>query len=162
MSNVYSPREVDISIFGQTIAGWDSITITRNSENATTSISADGVAVQTYSADSTGMFDIEVQQQNSPVNSFMSAVQGAQDLKQDLLYMPITVQDKSGGVFVRMADAFLNMPANMDLTTEQTSRTWSLYVNTMTYLPNPSGSSTLAGIATAENVFADLKTKLGN
>lgn len=160
-SKVYSPKDVNISIFGQNIAGWDSVTITRNSENASTVISADGVAKQTYSADSTGTFDIEVQQTNSPVNSFMSAVQAAQDQQQDLLYMPITIEDKSGGVFVKMSEAFLNMPANMDLTTEMTSRTWMLYVNNMQYLPNPSGTEGLTGIVTAENILTDLKSKLG-
>ena len=119
MSNVYSPKQVNISVFGQNISGWSSITISRNSENATTHISAD----------TTGTFEIEVQQQNSPVNSFLSAVQAAQDEQQNLQYLPITIEDKSGGVFVKMTDAFLNMPSNMDLAAEQTSRTWLFYVN---------------------------------
>lgn len=161
MSNVYSPKQVNISVFGQNISGWSSITISRNSENATTHISADGEPRQTKSADTTGTFEIEVQQQNSPVNSFLSAVQAAQDEQQNLQYLPITIEDKSGGVFVKMTDAFLNMPSNMDLAAEQTSRTWLFYVNKMSYVPNPTGSEGLTGIITAQNILANLNNRLG-
>ena len=147
--NVYSPKDVDIAVAGTNIDGWDSITINRNTENTTTHISADGKPKQTYSADTTGTVELEVQQQNSPVNSFFAAVQQGQDLAQNIAYFGITVLDKSGGVLVEMRDAFLNNPAAQDLAGEQTNRTWMLYVNDLRYLPNPAGTEGLEGVAQA-------------
>lgn len=157
--NVYSPKDVDISFGGAiNVDGWDSITITRNSENTSKNISADGRLGLTYSADVTGSFDIEVQQQNSAVNSFCSGIQQAQDLARKPLFYDITISDKSGGVLTYLKGAFLDMPANQDLAVEASSRTWMFYVENVQYLPDPLGT----GSTDVANAIAAVGTISGN
>ena len=139
--NVYSPKDVDISFGagGLNVDGWDSITISRNSENTSKNIAADGRLGLTYSADVTGSFDIEVQQQNSAVNAFCAELQRQQDIARKPYFFNLTVSDKSGGVLCDLKGAFLDMPANQDLAAEAGSRTWMFYVENIQYKPNPSG-----------------------
>lgn len=138
--NVYSPKDVDISFGGAlNIDGWDSTTLSRNSENTAKNISADGILGLTYSADVTGTFEIEVQQQNSAVNTYCAALQQAQDFNRTPLFFDITISDKSGGVLAYLKNSFLDMPANQDLATEAGSRTWMFYVENVQFLPDPSG-----------------------
>lgn len=138
--NVYSPKDVDISFGGAiNVDGWDSVSLSRNTENTTKNISADGILGLTYSADVTGAFEIEVQQQNSAVNTYCAALQQAQDLQLSPLFFDITISDKSGGVLAYLKNSFLDMPANQDLAIEAGSRTWMFYVENIQYLPDPSG-----------------------
>lgn len=160
MSNItYSPKDVDISIAGFNIDGWDSITISRNSENTGKNISADGRLGLTKSADQTGACDLEVQQQNSPVNAFFAAIQTAQDRLADVTRFDITVSDKSGGVLCYLNQAFLDMPANQDLSAEAGSRTWMMYVTKVIYVPAPNGTDTpqdvLEAIAAANTIISN-------
>ena len=163
--NVYSPKDVDISFGGAiNIDGWDSITLTRNSENTAKNISADGRLGLTYSADVTGAFDIEVQQQNSSANTFFAALQQAQDAARKPLFYNITISDKSGGVLANLKGAFLDMPASQDLSAEAGSRTWMFYVEDVQYLPDPSGfegaTEAIANAAAAVNTIKGNVTNL--
>ena len=162
--NVYSPKDVDISFGGAiNIDGWDSITLTRNSENTAKNISADGRLGLTYSADVTGAFDIEVQQQNSSANTFFAALQQLQDAARKPIFYDVTVTDKSGGVLAYLKGAFLDMPANQDLSAEAGSRTWMFYVENVQFLPNPSGFDdveTYAKAAAAANTLINNVTNL--
>lgn len=138
--NVYSPKDVDISFGGAlNIDGWDTISLSRNTENTGKNIAADGTLGLTYSADVTGSFEIEVQQQNSAVNTYCAALQQAQDIALSPYFFDITISDKSGGVLAYLKNAFLDMPANQDLAAEAGSRTWTFYVENLQYLPDPSG-----------------------
>ena len=160
---VYSPKDVDISFGGAiNVDGWDSITISRNSENTSKNISADGRLGLTYSADVTGAFDIEVQQQNSAVNAFCSGIQQAQDIAGKPLFYDITISDKSGGVLTYLKGAFLDMPANQDLGAEASGRTWMFYVENVQYTPDPlgSGSVDVANALAAVNTIASNTTNL--
>lgn len=136
---VYSPKDVDISIGNFNIDGWEGITLSRNTENTSKNISADGVLGLTYSADVTGAFEIEVQQQNSSVNAYFAEVQRVQDIQLSPLFFDITISDKSGGVLSYLKNAFLDNPAGQDLGAEAGSRTWMFYVENIQYVPNPSG-----------------------
>tara|TARA_R110000850_G_scaffold107166_1_gene218574 strand:- start:152 stop:694 length:543 start_codon:yes stop_codon:yes gene_type:complete len=159
---VYSPKDIDISFGGQlTIDGWDSITISRNSENTSKNISADGRLGLTYSADATGSFEIEVQQQNSVANKFFAEVQGSQDRARKPLFYNITISDKSGGVLTFLNGAFLDMPANQDLTAEATSRTWMFYVTSVEYVATISGEETPA-VTKAKSAVDGIKDSIIN
>lgn len=160
MSNItYSPKDVDIAIAGFNIDGWDSITISRNVENTSKNISADGRLGLTKSADQTGSCEVEVQQQNSPVNAFFAAIQTAQDAASDVTRFDLTISDKSGGVLCYLNQAFLDMPANQDLAAEAGSRTWMMYVTKLLYVANPNGADTpqdvLEAIAAANTIIGN-------
>lgn len=167
MSNtVYSPKEVDISFGGAiNVDGWDSVSISRNTENTAKNISADGKLGLTYSADVTGSFEIEVQQQNSAVNTFCAYLQLQQDSLGKPLFFDITIADKSGSSLVYLSNAFLDMPSNMDLATEAGSRTWTFYVETVRYLPNPSGfeseTKAISDAISSVNTILNNTTNLG-
>lgn len=159
--NVYSPKDVDISFGGAiNVDGWDSVTLTRNTENTAKNISADGILGLTYSADVTGSFEIEVQQQNSAVNTYCAALQQKQDLDLKPLFFDITISDKSGGVLAYLKNAFLDMPANQDLAIEAGSRTWMFYVENIQYVPNPSGFE--GATEAIANAIAAVDTIAGN
>tara|TARA_R110000782_G_scaffold75562_8_gene150821 strand:- start:22614 stop:23114 length:501 start_codon:yes stop_codon:yes gene_type:complete len=161
--NVYSPKDVDISFGGAiNVDGWDSISISRNSENTSKNISADGRLGLTYSADLTGSFEIEVQQQNSAVNTFCSGIQQLQDIAGKPYFYDITISDKSGGVLTWLKGAFLDMPANQDLSSEAGSRTWMFYVENVQYSPDPLGtlSTEVANALAAVNTIASNTTNL--
>ena len=160
--NVYSPKDVDIAIAGANIDGWDSITISRNTENTSKNISADGTLGLTYSADVTGSFELEVQQQNSPVNAFFSAIQLGQDDQRKPLFFDLAITDKSGGAFANLKGVFLDMPANQDLATEAGSRTWMFYVSNLNYVPSPPGFEGVATIASAVAAYNTLNNNLTN
>ncbi len=161
---VYSPKDVDISFGGaMNIDGWLSLTINRNAENTSKEVSADGKVGITYSADRTGTFEMEVQQQNNSVNAFFSAIQGAQDKNNAPLFYDITVTDKSGGFLGQMKECYLDTPASQDLGAEATGRTWGFFVTDLPYLPNPSGfEGATQAIANADAAVNTLKTNKAN
>jgi hypothetical protein len=164
--SVYSPKDVDISFGGQVnIDGWDSITLSRNSENTAKNISADGRLGLTYSADMTGAFDIEVQQQNSAANTFFAELQRSQDQAQKPVFYNITITDKSGGMLAELQGAFLDMPSSQDLSAEAGSRTWMFYVERIAYLSDPSGYETTANsgsVSNAKEAVEGLKDTITN
>lgn len=142
MYEVYSPTDVDIAIGGVNIDGWDSITISKDVDNTTRNIGADGPVGITYTANQTGMFELEVQQQNSPVNRMCAAWQQAQDLNHRPVYADVTVTEKSGGVLSYMKNCYLDSPAEQGLTAEAGSRTWGFFVTKVQYVPDTEGSGT--------------------
>lgn len=161
--NVYSPKDVDITIGGAiNVDGWDTLTLSRNTENTGKNISADGVLGLTYSADVTGSAEIEVQQQNSAVNAFCAALQQAQDAQRIPLFFDITISDKSGGVLAYLKNAFLDMPANQDLGTEAGSRNWMFYIENLQYVPDPSGFNATKEIADAKSFVDTIKNNVTN
>lgn len=151
MANVYSPKDVDISFGGAiNVDGWDTVTITRNTENTTVVPSADGRQGYTYSADRSGSFEIEVQQQNSAVNMYCAALQQAQDLQNLPLFFDITVSDKSGGVLCYLKACHLSSPADQNLAIEAGSRTWMFFVENVQFVPNAPGvEGQVSGVADA-------------
>lgn len=158
MNEVYSPADVDIAIGGKNIDGWDSISISKATDNTTRNIGAEGSVGITYSADKTGMFELEVQQQNSPVNRMCAAWQQAQDLNNRLVYADITVTDKSGGVLTYMKNCYLDSPADQGLTAEAGSRTWGFFVTKLDYVPDTEGS----GTTKAAEALASINSILNN
>ena len=154
--DVYSPADVDISVGGVNIDGWDSVTITKATENTTKNIAADGPVGLTWTANQTGSFELEVIQQNSPVNSYCAALQRAQQLRKAPVYADVVVSDKSGGVLVRMKNCFLDMPADQSLATEASSRTWVFFVTRLEYDPN------IGDVAIAAEAEAFVNTILNN
>lgn len=165
MAQVYSPKDVDISFGGAiSIDGWDSVSVSRNSENTSKNISADGRLGLTYSADATGTFDIEVQQQNSVANSFFAELQKQQDKAQYPLFYNITISDKSGGVLTELSGAFLDMPADQSLASEAAGRTWMFYVENMGYTPTASGHTggSEQSVSRAEEAVEGIKESVTN
>jgi hypothetical protein len=157
MSNtVYSPGDVNISIGGFNVDGWDSITMSRNAENTGKNISADGKVGLTQSADKTGVCEIEVQQQNSAFNSYAAEIQRIQDTTGTLLRFDIVVSDKSGGILSNLNTAHLDVPASQDLSQEAGSRTWAFFVSDMEYLPNIGGFGDLTAISNAQAAVNNL------
>ncbi len=164
--HVYNPKQVDISFGSFSANGWDSISISRNAENTSKNISADGVVGLTKIADGTGTFEIEVQQQNSNFNAWASAIQSAQDLGETILFFDIVMSDKSGGVLCRLNSAHLDAPASQDLSGEAGSRTWVFFVEDLQYLPAPegladSGNSVAKAAAAVNTIKSNVLNKLG-
>ena len=164
-TNVYSPKDVDISFGGGAdLTGWKSFSAARNSDNSSVDISADGYPAYTKIADLTGTMEVEVQQTNSQTNSFFSALQLAQDNTSTILFYDVTVVDKSGGFTVYLKDVHLSKPADQDLTQEMGSRTWMFFVGNMQYVPTPSGlenptaaiAQGIAGVETIKNNVRNL------
>jgi hypothetical protein len=124
---------------GVPIDGWMSVTIGRNSDNSSQVLSADGRVGYTKVADKTGMFELEVQQQNNSVNTYLAALQQAQDSLDDLIFMEIVVSDKSGGVLADASNCHLQKPSNQDLAAESGSRNWSFFVEELDYRADPDG-----------------------
>lgn len=160
--STYSPKDVDINIAGVAfpLDGWDSITVARNEDNTSKNISADGKLGLTMIADITGTLEIEVQQQNSAINSLFSAIQGAQDASNDVIPINFTLTDSSGGMLVTLFNSFLDKPSDMDYSKEAGSRTWMFYVESINYVPNPDGltGAALLAAANAAAAVATLKT----
>ena len=149
-TKTYSPKDVNIAMGGVNIDGWESFTIQREAPNTTEQVSADGAFVGiTYSANKTGMAELTVQQQNSPANFFLAAVQAEQDKLGKPLHYTIVVEDKSGGVICNLNESFLKTPANMDLAAEQTDRTWGFFVPAMDYYPDILGTDSPEAIVAA-------------
>lgn len=158
MYEVYSPADVNISVGNVNIDGWDSISISKSVDNTTRNIGSDGQVGITYTADQTGMFELEVQQQNSPVNRMCAAWQQAQDLNKRLVYADIVVTDKSGGVLTYMKNCYLDSPADQSLAAEAGSRTWGFFVTKLQYVPDTEGSQTTK----AAEALASINSILNN
>ena len=158
MYKVYSPADVDIAIGGVNIDGWDSISISKAVENTSKNIGADGPVGLTWTADETGMFELEVMQQNSPVNRFCAYWQKAQQDQRAPYYADIAVTDKSGGVLTYMKNCFLDNPADQSLAAEAGSRTWTFFVTKLDYAPDVTGK---AGVEAAQAIAA-MNTILGS
>ncbi len=160
---VYTPKQVSISFGGFNATGWDSVSLSRNGENTAKSVSADGVHAYTKMSDSSGTFEIEVQQQNSNFNAWAAALQSAQDLEDNIFFFDIVLSDKSGGVLCRLNSAHLDTPASQELSGEHTGRTWVFYVEELEYLPVPEGmSETATGVAEAAAAVNTIKNNLLN
>lgn len=164
MTKTYSPKDVDISFGGViNIDGWDSLTLGRNADNTAYNQSADGRTAYTKIADVTGTMELEVQQQNSPVNAYMAALQQAQDASDDLIFIDVTISDKSGGVLAYVKRCHLQKSANQDLASEAGSRTWMFFVENLQYVPNPSGfEGATEAIANAVAAVETLKNNATN
>jgi len=158
MYEVYSPADVDVSVGGFNIDGWDTITISRSVDNTTRNIGADGPVGITYTADQTGMCEIEVMQQNGPVNRMCAAWQQAQELNRNVVYADIVVTDKSGGVLTYMKNCYLDSPAEQALSSEAGSRTWGFFVTKLQYVPDTEGNSTTK----AAEALASINSILSN
>ncbi len=141
MDKSYSALDTDVSFGSIDISGWDNISVSRNEANTTRNTSADGRHGITMSADRSGMVELEVQQQNSPVNRAMAALQAEQDLSNDLVRFDITIKERSGGVLVYMSNCYLDSPASQDLSKEAGSRTWTFFVDTMIFAPDVTGDA---------------------
>ena len=140
--DVYSPADVDISVGGVNIDGWDSISISKAVENTTKNIAADGPVGLTWTADETGSCEIEVIQQNSPVNRFCATWQMMQQQARKPYYADITVSEKSGGVLCYLKGCFLDNPADQNLGDTAGSRTWMFFVTKLQYAPDVTGKAT--------------------
>jgi hypothetical protein len=163
MSKTYSPKDVDISFGPFNIDGWENVSISRNSDNTSHNQSADGVTSYTKIADSTGMMELEVQQQNDSVNAYLAAIQKLQEESDDLLFFDATITDKSGGVFAYANSCHLQKSANQDLAAEAGSRTWTFFIEDLAYNPSPSGLSDATGkIAAAVAAANTLKSNTTN
>jgi len=167
MKQVYSPKEVDIAFGGYNVDGWDSLTIERNGDNTSTNVSADGKVAYSYSADTTGKFDVEVQQQNSSANAFFASIQAVQDKYKLPVFYDITITEKSGGVMVQMSDVHLQRPANQSLSAEAGGREWGFFVEELLY--NPEASADKENFANAvidaakdavDDIVSDVKNGL--
>lgn len=161
---VYSPADVDISVGGVNIDGWDSITVTKSVENTSKNISADGKVGLTWSADPTGSVEIEVQQQAAGVNRYFIALQAGQSVLKQPYYLNITISDKSGGVLCKLTDCFLDMPADQAVAAEAGSRTWNFFVTDLSYVPDigvEGLGDAISAISSAASVFSSVKNLVG-
>ena len=153
MSNtVYSPKEVILQLGGVKVDGWNTISLGRNEDNSSETISADGRVATTWNADNTGTLEVEVQQQNTPVNFFLSALQLKQDTLNSPLYLGGSLTDPAGNILCEMKGVYLKTPARQDLAKEETSRTWGFFVSDLKYLAVPAKyAGDAAAVSTANS-----------
>lgn len=142
MFKSYSKLDTDISLAGINVDGWESLSLSRNEANTTRNTSADGVHGITVSADKSGMLELEVIQQNAPVNRAMAALQAEQDRTGDVIYFDIVISEKSSGVLTYQKNCYLDVPASQDLSTDAGSRTWAFFVTNMQFAPDVTGKAT--------------------
>lgn len=156
MAKTYSPKDVKIVVAGfQDVSGWTSITVDRNSDNSSTTVSADGRPAHTVIADSTGTFEIELQQHNSEFNMCIAALDLQTKTDNDLLFFDITITDRSGSSLVNLKDVHLRKMSAQNLAAEAGTRTHMFHVDNVEYLPSPEGfQETDADVLNANN-FVD-------
>lgn len=156
MAKTYSPKDVKIVVAGfQDVSGWTSITVDRNSDNSSTIVSADGIPAHTVIADSTGTFEIELQQHNSEFNMCIAALDLKTKTDNDLLFFDITITDRSGSTLVNLKDVHLRKMAPQALAAEAGTRTHMFHVDDVQYLPAAEGiAQTSADVLNANN-FVD-------
>lgn len=149
MYRAYAPEDVDIAVGSFNIDGWISASTKKSSDNTTEFIGIDGRVGMTYTEDRTGVFELEVLQQNNSVNRMCAAWQQAQDANKTPIFANITINDKSGGHLVFLRDCHLKSPADQDLSTEGGSRTWTFFVSRLNYSTEIDGTG---GISEEESL----------
>lgn len=148
----YSPKEVNLIVFGYNITGYSDGTFVefqRNEDNSSSTVGADGRVGLAYNANKTGTCTVTLQQ-NSEANAFLSAIQNQQDVGGKLIRGPLVCTDPSGAQITVGINAHIMGTPTVGLGKELTDRTWTFMIERLDFV-SKSDLSTL-GTAAAANI----------
>lgn len=144
MLNSYSPRDVNVSFNGIAITGFapDSfIRIKRNTELLKETVGSAGELALTHNADKTGEIEIELMQ-TSETNLALSALINAMEFQDALIPVgEIVIQDPSGSNLTVAHNAYIKGLPEIELGSEQNTRTWMFGCEELVYTDTPDGFS---------------------
>lgn len=156
MAREYSPADVKLTFAGiQNLKGWNSITISRTSENYSQNVSADGTPAYTRIADKTGTMEISVQQVNTEFHLAMAALQQIIDKSEEEVTVEANLIERYGGNTSVVTGVRLNMMAAQNFEADQADRTYSFLIERVDYIPTPEGLSQEAREVFNAKSFAD-------
>lgn len=141
MLTAYSPKDVAISFNGLAIQGFapDSfVRLRRNSDLLNETVGAAGELSLTKIADRTGEVEIELLQ-TAESNRILSAVAIATENGGPITVGVLMIQDPSGSVLAIALNAYLKSLPEIELGTEQNSKTWTFGCETLEYTSLPAG-----------------------
>lgn len=154
----YSPKEVSIAWYGIQFSGLGEdtmVSITRNSDNSTPTVGAQGVIQHVKSADLTGTLEVTLLQ-NSETNIYLTNIQLLQDNSPDLFFGNMTVTDPSGGQLWDCRDAHLMKSADCVLGSGHNAKTYTFYIDECVAVGANSEIATALGVASRVNAAAGL------
>ncbi len=139
--NDFSPQQVGISWGGVPFTGYAEdtfVTVSRNTDNTTASVGADGSVGITKNADKTGTIEVTLMQ-TSETHRILSAIQLTQDQTDQLYRANMTVTDPSGGFIAKMFNVHIQTPPEVSLGSDQNPKTWTFYAERIDYVDVPAG-----------------------
>lgn len=132
----YSSAKVKAHYLGMAITGLGpgtAISAERNEANGSYQVGVDRSIGKYRAADQTGTITL-VLQQTSPFNSILSALQIAQDVRDEFISGAFTVADPSGSFLMKASGVHINEPATMEISDEYGTKTWVFHCDELTYL----------------------------
>lgn len=142
MLNSYSPRDVNVSFNSIAITGFaqDSfIRIRRNSDLLTETVGSAGELALTHVADKTGEIEIELMQ-TSESNLLLSGLVASMEVQGALIPVgAIVIQDPSGSNLTVAQNAYIKGLPEIDLGSDQNTRTWVFGCERLDYTDTPDG-----------------------
>jgi hypothetical protein len=133
----YSPKDVIATFAGgaMTFNGFAEgtfIQASRNADNSSSVIGAQGDVGLTVNADKTGSITFTLLQ-TSTTNATLSHVQNSQDFSNELLRGDIVITDPSGGYLCYAKGCHIMTPPEMNLADEQNSKVWVFFVEDLQF-----------------------------
>lgn len=156
--NVYSPKEVVLSWGGAPITGLADDTFieaTFNADSTEEVIGAQGDVALTKIANGTGTVTITLLQ-NATTNVALANVYLKDQLEGKISRANLTITDPSGSLLMECQDAHLKTFAPVTLGASQNAKAWTFFVSKMIPVGTNSNVTSLLGIASQVNAFAEV------
>lgn len=126
--NTYSPKDVSISFGGYPLAGWDSITISRNAPSFVTVRGIRGKHTRIPSGDTSATITVSILQ-TSPSNDVLSEVH-ALDLQYGTGRLALTLKDSSGKSVFSSDEGYIVAYPEVVFSGGFEYRSWTIYCQT--------------------------------
>lgn len=151
----YSPEKVNLTFAGiQSLTGWESINVMRDSDNFEKNVAADGTVSYTKIADKSGTMEITTQQQASEFSLAMSAFQSLIDANpEEEITVDCSLIDPNGGNVTVISGVRLNKMADQNFETTAGSRTYTFFIDRVDYVPVPEGFDEGSEVVANANAF---------
>lgn len=154
----YAPQDVVVAWGGAPITGFADDTFveaTFNSDLTDEVIGAQGEVALTKIANYTGTVTITLLQ-NAPANLALANVYLKDQRASDVSRANLTITDPSGSLLMECQDAHLKTFAPVTLGAGQNAKSWTFFVSNMIPFGSNSNITTLLGIASQVNAFAEV------
>lgn len=143
----YSPSAVGMSWGAIQFTGYAEdtfVVVSRNEDNSTNTVGADGSVGITVNANKSGTCEVTLMQ-TSPTHRYLSAIQATQDQQDTVFRANMTITDPSGGFLCKMQAVHIMTPPEVSLGSDQNEKTWTFFAERIDYVDAPAGFAQAVG-----------------